>query len=69
MKKLTALLIMIFLTGISFAFADKSRFYKNDKLLDVMYILPDVIKTSILENAKKSFDEYQKTLNIGSKEK
>ena len=28
-----------------------------------------VIKTSILENAKKSFDEYQKTLNIGSKEK
>ncbi len=41
MKKLTALLIMIFLTGISFAFADKSRFYKNDKLLDVMYILPE----------------------------
>ncbi|MBO7638777.1 MAG: hypothetical protein J6S91_07350 [Treponema sp.] len=38
MKKLTAAMVIIFMAGISLAFADKTRFYEKGKVLDTMYV-------------------------------
>ena len=38
MKKLILIFTMIFMAGVSLAFADKSRFYENGSVIDTMYV-------------------------------